>query len=153
MQNAWCKNGKPSTDELKRANFTVTSALFSVVMMWSELDQNIGRKNRDEFVCSRIETFQARNLFYAELPEVTWSWLGTNNNEWVDNIEETKEAYHRCEGEGGFFTEVWAGKDTISVDHAVEITLPVHWQAFLSPSIFIHANILRILDFYPWCCR
>ena len=47
----------------------------------------------------------------------------------------------------GLFTEVWAGKETISVDHAVEITLPV-WVFLrlsnLSPIIFSHANILNL---------
>ena len=32
----------------------------------------------------------------------------------------------------GLFTEVWADKDTISVDHAVEITLPVRVSLRLS---------------------
>jgi hypothetical protein len=44
----------------------------------------------------------------------------------------------------GLFNEVWEGKDTISVDHAVEITLPV-WVFFSSPVsvFFIHTEILN----------
>ena len=41
----------------------------------------------------------------------------------------------------GLFTEVWAGKDTISVDHAVEITLPV-WVFFRLPNLSPHTEIL-----------
>ena len=54
----------------------------------------------------------------------------------------------------GLFLEVWAGKDAISVDNAVELTLPV-W-AFKPVSDFsIHTNIFAFLDrsLHPWCCR